>query len=963
MTTIDLQGTWGLYLDAGRMYKTPPKANDTIHLPDSTAHAGKGTQNLEPNTGYMTDRFYFEGYAWYSRSIFVEESWAEKKLTLFLERTRISTVYIDGVEVGTEDSLCGYHRHDLTGRLTAGEHELTIRVNNTDYPTSGGHMTSPDTQTNWNGILGRMELQVREWQYPENLQITAHTPQQVRVTADILGVAGKAGLAGRSIAAGNGSKADSSIVAGKAGMAGKGSMDSRRGTVENSGMACSSPDNNGGADGSSGVAQVTICRKTGEILHEACYPFENGHLEAVFALKGNDLLWDEYSPNLLQATVKIGTESVSACFGIRKLSHEGRRLLVNDKQVFWRGKHDGLVFPRTGYAPMTVEEWKQVFAVVKEYGINHYRFHTCCPPDAAFAAADEMGIYMEPELPFWGTIAAPDEEGFNEAEQAYLVEEGYRILRDFGNHPSFVMLSMGNELWGSMERINSFLHDYRQADGRHLYTQGSNNFQFCPAVLSEEDVFCGVRLAGDRLFRGSYAMCDAPQGHIQTHAPNSAHNYDDMIAPMQVGEAEAGDGYIEIQYGTGTRRVKAVSGEGALIPQVPVISHEIGQYDFFPDFTELGRYEGSQQPLYLELYRERMKKSGTYDMWKDFYQATGTFAIDCYRREIEAALRSRELSGFQLLDLQDFPGQCVALVGVLNPWLESKGLITPEGWRQFCSDTVILAELNSFVVKEQETVSMPVKLSVCNREAFTGTQLEYRIVCGEQVLTAGQLPVTKGTERLQEVGIVNFTIPALVKPEKVEIVLEIADTAYKNSYTLWAYPQVQVTITEEIITCGEKQIFIARTEEQASAYEADKIPFLYIPHMAEGDVEGTYCTDFWNYPMFRSISESMNRKVPVGTLGLYIHKEDELLQNFPCEYYSTPQWYRLVMHSHCTVLDDKENVRLIVQPIDNVERCHKLGMLYYQGEMPVCTARLWEIAEYPEVQAFAKALLEQICKK
>ena len=686
-------------------------------------------------------------------------------------------------------------------------------------------------------------------------------------------------------------------------------------------------------------------------------------MEAVFALEGNDLLWDEYSPNLLQATVTIGTESVSACFGIRKLSHDGRRLLVNDKQVFWRGKHDGLVFPRTGYAPMTVEEWKQVFAVVKEYGINHYRFHTCCPPDAAFAAADEMGIYMEPELPFWGTIAAPDEEGFHEAEQNYLVEEGYRILRDFGNHPSFVMLSMGNELWGSMERINSFLHDYRQADERHFYTQGSNNFQFCPAVLSEEDVFCGVRLSGDRLFRGSYAMCDAPQGHIQTDAPNSAHNYDDMIAPLQVGEAEAGDGYIEIQYGTGTRRVKAVSGEGALIPQVPVISHEIGQYDFFPDFTELGRYEGSQQPLYLELYRERMKKSGTYDRWKDFYQAAGTFAIDCYRREIEAALRSRELSGFQLLDLQDFPGQCVALVGVLNAWLESKGLITPQGWRQFCSDTVILAELNSFLVKEQETVSMPVKLSVCNWEAFTGTQLVYRIVCGEQVLTAGWLPVTKGTERLQEVGIVNFTIPALVRPEKVEIFLQVAGTAYENTYTLWAYPQVQITITEEAITCGEKQIFIARTEEQASAYAADKVPFLYIPHMAEGDVEGTYCTDFWNYPMFRSISESMNRKVPVGTLGLYIEKEDELLQNFPCEYYSTPQWFQLVMHSHCTVLDGRENVRLIVQPIDNVERCHKLGMLYYQGALPVCTARLWEIAEYPEVQAFAKALLEQICKK
>lgn len=902
MKTVDLQGIWSLYLDAEKAYTAPPKPNDTILLPDSTAHAGKGTENLKPTPDYMTDRFYFEGYAWYSRKLFIEESWVDKKLTLFLERTRISTVYIDGVEIDTQNSLCGFHKHDLTGKLSAGEHELTIRVSNVDYPTKGGHMTSPDTQTNWNGIVGRMELQIREQTYPDNLQVDAQVPECVRVTADI----------------------------------------------------CSGDAN--------GTANITITRSTGELLLEGTYAYTNHRLEAEIALEGDALLWDEYHTNLLQARVTVGAESTIATFGIRKLSHDGRRLLVNDRQVFWRGKHDGLVFPKTGYAPMTVEEWKQVFATMKEYGINHYRFHTCCPPDAAFAAADEMGIYMEPELPFWGTIAAPGEEYYNEAEQAYLVQEGFRILQDFGNHPSFVMLSMGNELWGSMERINSFLHNYKQADGRHFYTQGSNNFQFCPAVLEDEDVFCGVRLAGDRLFRGSYAMCDAPQGHIQTDLPNSSHNYDDIIVPMQVSEAEMGDGYIEIQYGTGTKKVKAVSGEGALIPQVPVISHEIGQYDFFPDFTELGRYEGSQQPLYLELYRERMKKSGTYEQWEDFFKATGAFAIDCYRREIEAALRSKELSGFQLLDMQDFPGQCVALVGVLNAWLESKGLIAAKEWRQFCGDTVILAELDSFVAEEKQTISMPVKLSVCNPEAFTGTELTYEIICGKRIVAAGQMAITGGKERLQEVGIVEFTIPAMSKPRKVEILLQAAGTEYQNSYTLWAYPKEEVTITEEAISYGEKVVSIARTEEAAKAYQEQGLPFLYIPSPTEADVEGTYCTDFWNYPMFRSISESLNRKVPIGTLGLYIDKEHELLQDFVCENYSTPQWYELTMHSHCTVLDGREDVEIIVQPIDNVERCHKLGMLYYQGEMLVCTARLWEAASHPEVKAFAKALVEKICQ-
>ncbi len=896
MQCIDLQGTWELYLDKEKKYQTPPKGNDTINLPDSTAHAEKGIENLEPNVGYMTDRYYFEGYAWYSRNIMMEKEWEDKNIVLFLERTRISTVYVDGIEMDTQDSLCGYHVHDLTGKIKAGSHVLTIRVDNTNYPTRGGHMTSPDTQTNWNGIVGRVELQIRDKVYPYNLQIDAKTPQDVKITADIAGLA-------------------------------------------------------------EGTASIIICRKAGELLCQKEASFTEGHLDTSLELQGENLLWDEYNTNILCAKVIVERECIMENFGIRKLSNDGRRLLVNDKEVFWRGKHDGLVFPSTGYSPMTVDEWKKVFSTAKEYGINHYRFHTCCPPAAAFSAADEMGIYMEPELPFWGTIAAPGEEYYNEAEQEYLIEEGYRILRDYGNHPSFVMLSMGNELWGNKDRINSFLHAYKKVDTRHFYTQGSNNFQFCPTVLEDEDVFCGVRLSGDRLFRGSYAMCDAPQGHIQTMAPNSNHNYDEIIAPQTVAYSSSGEDEIQIQYGTGTKKVKAIDSEGVLIPEVPVLSHEIGQYDFFPDFTELGRYEGSQQPLYLEVYRERMEKSGVYEQWKDFYHATGTFAIDCYRREIEAALRSKELSGFQLLDLQDFPGQNVALVGVLNAWLESKGLIDSAEWRQFCNDTVVLAKLQSFVAEELETIHMPIRLSVCNWELFKGENLAYQISMEEVVLEEGVLPIEKATRRLQEIGVVDFTIPKLDKPKKIEIKLWVIDTEYKNEYTLWAYPKVDIVITEDTVSCDGKEMLIVHNEALAKEYQENGKKVLYIPMVKEKDVEGTYCTDFWNYPMFRSISESMNRKVPVGTLGLFIHKDKFAMDDFPCENYSTPQWYQLVMHSHCAVLDGCDCADILVQPIDNVERCHKLGMLYVQDGVLTCTSRLWEISEFPEVRWFTKMLL------
>lgn len=69
---------------------------------------------------------------------------------------------------------------------------------------------------------------------------------------------------------------------------------------------------------------------------------------------------------------------------------------------------------------------------------------------------------MEPELPFWGTIAAKGEDGYNEEEQDYLINEGIRIIKEFSHHPSFVMMSLGNELWGNRERLGEIIDILRR---------------------------------------------------------------------------------------------------------------------------------------------------------------------------------------------------------------------------------------------------------------------------------------------------------------------------------------------------------------------------------------------------------------------------------------------------------------------------------------------------------------------
>ncbi|HOR22726.1 MAG TPA: beta-glucuronidase, partial [Ruminococcus sp.] len=355
-------------------------------------------------------------------------------------------------------------------------------------------------------------------------------------------------------------------------------------------------------------AQISAwgCSSDGNPVDTQNFEVSGSSPEAVLELGQEASFWSESSPvtYTLKAALAGSSDMVTVTFGLRDFRTSGLDFTLNGRPVQLRGRHDGLVFPLTGAAPTTVEEWHEYLQTAKNWGLNHVRFHTCCPPDAAFTAADMLGIFMQPELPFWGTLAAPGEEGFDQREQDFLISEGMRILKTFGNHPSFVMMSLGNELWGSSERMGQILEKYRTADPRHLYTQGSNNFQFFPNIRPEDDFFSGVRLSKDRLIRGSYAACDKPFGFVQTDRPSTAHSYDEVIFPAEMsGSSEEGDEFIEIQYGTGVKRVRATHSGGGLVPTKPIVTHEIGQYCSYPDFGEIPRYTGPLKPYNLEIAR------------------------------------------------------------------------------------------------------------------------------------------------------------------------------------------------------------------------------------------------------------------------------------------------------------------------------------------------------------------------
>lgn len=884
MMKIDLSGQWQVKLDAEKQETMPQAYPETMMLPGTTSAAGLGMPNPAKERGCLTDAYRFEGAVWFMRT-FTAGDWTGEQTMLTLERTRKTTVYLDGRPIGHQESLCTPHRYFLPP-VHAGEHTLVIRVDNTDYPTRGGHLTSPDTQSNWNGITGEISLTVAH---------TLLTDLTVR-------------------------------------------PDLRRGCLRVHGHIIGAPD---------GVAGIVL---PGQMEH--LLPYRRGVLDGECPLKGNEAFWDEAHPEIHTISIDLDGDVYETTFGLRDVRTLGRRLLINGRETFLRGKVDNLLYPKTGYTPTDVASWMTILGIAKEYGINHYRYHTACPPDAAFTAADLLGVYMAPELPFWGTVAEEGEEGYDERERDFLFQEGFRILREYGHHPSFLWLSLGNELWGSKDVLNRMMRAYREADDTKLYSSGANNYQFVPDVLDEENVFVGVRLGRERLIRGSYAMCDAPQGIVQTTAPESVSNYDASIVPETLGQSgEAGK--VQIQYGTGVKEVDAQSAD-ALIPDVPVISHEVGQYVFYPDFSEISHYTGPLKPRNIEAMRENLERAGLYGEHEAFFRQTGHLAVDCYKREIETLLRSREVSGFQLLDLQDYTGQGTALVGVLNAMMENKGLISAEEWREFCAGTVVLGEFASFTGMMGEDIRFDVQISECDPEK-QHTCIRCTLMDGERELYA--CDVTPGARQGRLTDAVSVTFPAECYRDAMQeritgltVVLTLEDGT-RNHYPIWLIPPIDIRITREGIEKDGRMVAFVSAEEKADGAA------IVVPS-AEGQLPAEYCTDFWCYPMFRSISESMGKPVPVGTMGLSIDTASPLLKRFAQEDYTTPAWYAILQTAHVQRLP--ADIRPAVQMIDNTERCARLGILYQQDGVWHLTARLWEKPNDPTVRALAWSLWEAL---
>lgn len=888
---ISLEGNWGLQLDTAGTGIAPDwltkSCTDSLFLPGTTDMGKMGTYNTDMTlTTGLSREYVFEGKALYTKQIRIPEEWDGTSVRLVMERTKPTTIWIDGKEVGANNDISTAQQYDLSSYLFPGTHTVAILVDNGKQAVpekvyGSSHAYSASTQTNWNGIIGDFYLESAPLCGIDEIQLYPDVAKKV-VTARV--------------------------------------------TLRN-------PDKGVGKGILSFYAEAWNTDKQHKTPVQTIeVDWTKPEQEFELALGDKALLWSEFTPALYRLSVSLKTDqsvdTEQATFGLRDFKTKGRQFTMNGKVTFLRGKHDACVFPLIAHTAMDVETWRHYFQVAKQYGINHYRFHSWCPPEACFEAADIEGIYLQPELPIWGNIDIDDTELCD-----YLLKEGRNLHRAYSNHASFVMFGLGNEMSGE-EGLAMLIQTFKKEDNRHIYSSGSNNYLGFKGKQANEDYFttCRVGREGDKQFnthaRASFSFADAYDGGYLNHTyPNSEMDF----------------------------------SSANVLCDVPIISHETGQFQVYPNYEEIKKYTGVLKPRNFEIFKKRLEEAGMINLAYDFMMASGKWSALLYRADIEMNLRTPEWGGFQLLDLQDYPGQGSAYVGILDAFMESKGLIAPEEWRHFCSEVVPLFCTEKFCWTNDEALTGEVEIANYSESDLNSKQLSWTLTDSkQQVLDKGVLPLQVKQGELAKVGTLKPAIASVRKAEKVTLALSIDGTPYRNDYSLWIYPAAdkEVVPSEDICVTDDLDAHLKYLTEGGKV--------LWFPSKdkhKDQTVGGLFQTDYWNYRMFRTICENLDRPVSPGTLGILTDPGHPALADFPTEFHTNWQWFPIIKQSYPMILDRlSDDYRPIVQVIDNVERNHKLGLLFEfkvgNGKLLVCMSDLKAVQDKPEARQFYRSILE-----
>jgi hypothetical protein len=849
---------------------------ETIKLPGSMAENGKGDEVTLTTkwTGDIVDRSYFtdkkyekyrqpgnikipfwlkpvkyyKGPAWYQKEFDLPSSWTGKDIVLFLERPHWeSTLFVNGKKTGSANSLAVPHQYDITDLLVPGRNRICIRIDNRVVVPVGvnSHSISDHTQSNWNGIVGDISLKATSKVFVRNVEIFPDL-------------------------AGNKAKVILKIV-------------NRSGVPFRGKIVLQAESFNSGITGKlkSKIAEVFI--PADELQMEIDYPL------------GSDIKqWSEFFPSLYRLIVSLKerkgslTDKYLQDFGMRDFKTEGTHFTVNGQRIFLRGTLECCIFPLTGYPPTDVKSWHKVLQTCKDYGLNTIRFHSWCPPEAAFIAADRLGMYFHIECSSWANQGTVLGEG--DVIDKYIYDESNRIIEAYGNHPSFCMLAYGNEPAGNklVEYFGGLLTYWKSKDNRRVYTSGAG-WPFIP----ENDYNLSPEPRIQRWGEGLKSI-------INSQPPRTDFDYREYVSGFSV----------------------------------PVVSHEIGQWCVYPDFSEIAKYTGVMKATNFEIFRETLIDNSMGDQAEDFLKSSGKLQALCYKAEIEAALRTPGFAGFHLLQLHDFPGQGTALVGILNPFFESKGYITPEEFRMFCNQTVPLARMKKLIYRNNESFHADIEIAHFGPKPLMESVIICRILDshGDVLNSESFSKEVIENGNCISIGSLSFDLSGISVAQKLTLETSVKNTPFNNKWEFWVYPSEQEVNAGNVLVTDKLD-----KKTEMFLKKGGSVLFLTFGHVGEekgASVAIGFSSIFWN--------TAWTHNQPPHTLGILCDPDNPLFNVFPTEYHSNWQWWDPVSHSQAMIIDGfPADLKPLIQPIDTWFENRRLALAFESitngGKLMVCS--------------------------
>jgi hypothetical protein len=830
-TTIDLSGEWSFALDPEDQWlESGPAAwkfDDTIALPGTTALAGKGNPleielNLEkPAMQHLQQKFSYIGPAWYQRSVEIPSDWRGQDVELLLERVIWETqIWVNGQPAGSRDSLSAPHRHPIGDLIRPGQsNTLTIRVDNREkLPIGIGHAYTEETQSIWNGLVGELALTARPRVHVSHLRLRPDLARPgVTATVEIQNNTGRPQRAKLEL------------------------------TIANDFGAANPP---------------AFAAAPGLSTHTVFVPMPE-----------NAPRWSEFDPVLHELTATLATSAgqsvLTDSFGLRSFEAEGRHLLANGNRTFLRGNLECTIFPKTGHPDMTGAEWTRIFQTAREFGLNHFRFHSYCPPKAAFEAADRLGIYLQVELPNWSFHM-----GQRPAVDAFFIAEGERIFREYGNHPSFVMFALGNELTGDLKAMDQMIAHFRSLEPDLLFT--STSFAFSPrgGTPGPEDDFFVTQQTTAGWVRG--------QGFLNQTSPNTMSDYSQGLSSVSI----------------------------------PLVSHEVGQYNNYPNLAEIAKYEQYNSPFRptaWEAIRADLEAKGRLHEAAAYTRDSGKLAAILYKEDIERALRTPDQAGIQLLQLQDFPGQSTATVGLVDSFWESKGLITPEEFRRFNAPTVPLARMEKKNWQNSETFEAKIEVAHFGAAPMSDVTAAWTLGDEDKTVARGSfsiasMPLGNGTL----LGHIRQPLSSIATARRLTLTVNIPAAEAENSWSIWVYPEDRSPPATEagFVTAREVNPTVLR-----ALANGEKVLLLPSPGAIKKPIPGRFIPVFWSPLHFPN---------QPGTLGAMIDPEHPVFAHFPTATHTDWQWWELLATS--TTVDLSGLDTSIAKPFRFVDKYNRNAM-------------------------------------